>query len=128
MLYTSVLLQMHSKLEAVGRVPGSGAQARAWRRSYLLGYATAVIARVRAREKAAVDESKAGDADRGTSTDLVLADRSLAVRRNLVREYPHTRRVQVTYTGGGYAQGRAAGQGADIGGTAVGRRAAGAIR
>jgi hypothetical protein len=127
-LYTSVLLQMHSKLAAIGRVPGDGARARAWRRSWLLGYAAAVIKRVKDAEKRVTDEAAVEDQPGSKSTALVLVDRSLVIRQKLRAEYPHTRMTQATYSGGGFAQGHAAGMQANLGGTAVGRRTAGAIR
>ena len=46
-LFTSLLVQMARAL-ASQAVPGYGGEARAWRRSWMLGYATAVVARVRA--------------------------------------------------------------------------------
>ena len=52
-LFTSLLVQMARAL-ARQAVPGYGGEARAWRRSWMLGYATAVVTRVRAAEEAAV--------------------------------------------------------------------------
>ena len=52
-LFTSLLVQMARAL-ARQAVPGYGGEARAWRRSWMLGYAAAVVARVRAAEEAAV--------------------------------------------------------------------------
>ena len=82
MLYTSLLVQMaHGLAEAA--VPATARSVRAWRRSWLLGYTSAVIARVRgAEERAASAAGTARNGD-GPSTALVLADRSLVVRRQL---------------------------------------------
>ena len=52
-LFTSLLVQMARAL-ARQAVPGYGGEARAWRRSWMLGYSAAVVARVRAAEEAAV--------------------------------------------------------------------------
>ncbi len=53
LLYTSVLIQMAHGL-AGARVPDWSSSPRAWRRSWLLGFATAVIARVRQAEHGAM--------------------------------------------------------------------------
>ncbi len=121
LLYTSVLIQMWHGL-AAAPVPAWSRSIRAWRRSWLLGYATAVISRVRAAEQAAAAGAGAGGAGTAPAsrTALVLADRSLVVRRNVQRAYPVTRTAKVTYSGSGYRDGYAQGQRADIGTTRVG--------
>ena len=63
-LFTSLLVQMARAL-ARQPVPGSGGAARAWRRSWMLGYCSAVVARVRAAEEAAVASASAAGASRG---------------------------------------------------------------
>jgi hypothetical protein len=60
-LFTSLLVQMARAL-AAQPVPAAGGRAKAWRRSWMLGYATAVVARVRAAEDSA---ATAADADGG---------------------------------------------------------------
>jgi Protein of unknown function (DUF2786) len=113
-LYTSVLIQMWHGL-AGAQVPAWSRSARAWRRSWLLGFATAVIARVRAAEHAAACQA-AGTADGdGSRTALVLADRAQVIRGEAERAYPLTRTARVTYSGTGYRDGYAQGQRADIG-------------
>jgi hypothetical protein len=114
-LYTSVLVQMSHGL-AVAQVPDR-ASPRAWRRSWLLGFAAAVITRVKAAEQAAqaAAEHAAPAAQSGKSTALVLADRSLVVRNALQREYPVTRAARTTYSGTGYGDGYEKGQRADLG-------------
>jgi hypothetical protein len=118
-LFTSLLVQLARAL-AQQPVPGQGGAARAWRRSWMLGYCSAVVARVRAAEEAAVTSADAGDeAGPGAgpaSAALVLADRSLVVRRQVAAAYPRLRKARVTYSGGGYGDGYAEGQKADIGG------------
>jgi hypothetical protein len=97
----------------------------------MLGYAAAVVARVRAAEEAAVASASAGagaeDAANGQSAALVLADRSLVVRRQVSAAYPRLRKTRVTYSGGGYGDGYREGQKADIGGPKLRSRSAGAL-
>jgi len=114
-LYTSVLIQMWHGL-AGAQVPQWSDNPRAWRRSWLLGFAAAVTARVRRAEHEA--ETRAGRTappGEGSRAALVLADRALVIRRNMEREYPVTRTARTTYTGTGYGAGFAKGQQADIG-------------
>jgi hypothetical protein len=128
-LFTSLLVQMARAL-AKQAVPGYGGEARAWRRSWMLGYATAVVTRVRAAEEAAVASATAGAAGTaatGQSAALVLADRSLVVRRQVAAAYPRLRKTRVTYSGSGYGDGYREGQKADIGGAKLRSRAAGAL-
>jgi hypothetical protein len=115
MLYTSLLVQMAHGL-AVAEVPATARSARAWRRSWLLGYASAVVARVRAAEERAASDAEDTRDGTGPSTALVLADRSLVVRRHCEEAYPVTRKMRITYTGSGYRTGYAEGERADIGG------------
>ena len=130
-LFTSLLVQMARAL-AKQVVPGYGGEARAWRRSWMLGYAAAVVARVRAAEEAAVasaseDAAGADVAATGQPAALVLADRSLVVRRQVSAAYPRLRKTRVTYSGGGYGDGYREGQKADIGSKKLRPRAAGAL-
>lgn len=120
LLYTSVLIQMSHGL-ATARVPEWSSSPRAWRRSWLLGFATAVIARVRAAEHGAVTAATGPQAGDGQRTALVLADRSLVIRRQVEDAYPVTRKARVTYSGSGYRDGYAQGQRADIGTTRLAR-------
>ena len=115
-LYTSLLVQMWQGL-ATAEVPAWSRSPRAWRRSWLLGFATAVVARVRAAEQEAASRATAPEARSGSRTALVLADRALVIRRNIEQAYPVTRKSQVTYSGSGYGAGYAQGQRADIGTT-----------
>ncbi len=80
LLYTSVLVQMWHGLVGA-QVPAWSSSPRAWRRSWLLGFATAVISRVRAAEHAATSEATAPAAASGSRTALVLADRSQVIRQ-----------------------------------------------
>ena len=126
LLYTSVLIQMSHGL-ATARVPEWSSSPRAWRRSWLLGFATAVIARVRAAEHGAVTAATGPQAGDGQRTALVLADRSLVIRRQVEDAYPVTRKARVTYSGSGYRDGFAQGQRADIGTTRLARTAGRAL-
>jgi hypothetical protein len=117
MLWTSLQVQMARAL-AQEYVPDGGG--RAWRRSWMLGYCTAVISRVKAAEATAVKKSDETETASGKSTALVLADRSLVIRSSVKREYPNLRKARTTYSGNGYGDGHAAGQRADIGGSRLG--------
>jgi hypothetical protein len=119
-LYTSILIQMAHGL-ASAEVPEWSSSPRAWRRSWLLGFATAVIARVREAEYGAVRAATTQGARGGEKTALVLADRSLVIRRQVEEAYPVTRKARVTYTGSGYRDGYSQGQRADIGTTRLPR-------
>jgi hypothetical protein len=129
-LFTSLLVQMARAL-AAQPVPGAGGAARAWRRSWMLGYCSAVVSRVRAAEEAAAagtaPAAEAGGAAGGQPAALVLADRSLVVRQQVTAAYPRLRATRVTYSGSGYGAGYREGQRADIGSRKLGSRPAGAI-
>jgi hypothetical protein len=127
-LFTSLLVQMARAL-AKQAVPGYGNTAKAWRRSWMLGYCAAVVARVRAAEETAVASAGADDAaaDGATSAALVLADRSLTVRLQVSAAYPRLKKKRVTYSGSGYGDGYREGQKADIGGGKLRSRPAGAL-
>jgi uncharacterized protein DUF2786 len=126
-LFTSLLVQMARAL-AAQPVPTAGGRAKAWRRSWMLGYCSAVTGRVRAAEDAAAATSDAAPGtDGGPSTALVLADRALTVRRHAEQAYPRTRKTRLTYTGSGYTDGYREGQKADIGSTKIRSRSAGAL-
>jgi len=118
-LYTSILIQMSHGL-AGARVPEWSASPRAWRRSWLLGFATAVVARVRQAEHSAMVAATERGVSGSDRAALVLADRSLAVRRQVEQAYPITRKTRVTYSGSGYRDGFERGQRADIGAARVG--------
>jgi Protein of unknown function (DUF2786) len=126
-LYTSVLIQMWHGLVATD-VPAGAASVRAWRRSWLLGFAAAVIARVQSAEQDAERSAAATPASNGSpGAALVLADRALVIRQHVTRAYPVTRTARVTYSGSGYGDGYAQGKRADIGAGRVGGRRARAL-
>ena len=113
-LYTSLLVQMWQGLAATP-LPAQVQSARAWRRSWLLGFATAVVARVRAAEEGAARQATDPAAGAGSRTALVLADRSQVISGRLKHAYPRIRTSRMTYTGNGYGTGYSQGQRADIG-------------
>ena len=129
-LFTSLLVQMARAL-ALEPVPAYGGRAKAWRRSWMLGYCSAVVARVRAAEEAAVaaasSSADAGANGHGPSAAVVLADRAVTVRRHAEQAYPRTRKTRVTYSGNGYQAGYQEGQKADIGGAKVRSRSGTAL-
>ena len=116
LLYTSLLVQMAHGL-AAAKVPPAVRSSRAWRRSWLLGYCSAVISRVRDAEQHAAQTADQQRDSSGPGTELVLADRALIVRRQYEQAYPVTRKLRITYTGNGYRDGYAEGQRADVGTT-----------
>jgi hypothetical protein len=118
-LYTSLLLQMARGL-AAAVIPDGVRSPRAWRRSWLLGFVTAVITRVRSAEDRAATDAE-GETASGPSTALVLADRAVVIRRQLAEAYPVTRKTRITYSGRGYSAGYAQGQRADIGNARLGQ-------
>jgi Protein of unknown function (DUF2786) len=126
-LFTSLLVQMARAL-AAEPVPVFGGRAKAWRRSWMLGYCSAVMARVRAAEEAAVTAAgSSADSAGAPSAALVLADRAMTVRRHAEQAYPRTRKTRVTYSGNGYQAGYREGQKADIGGAKVRSRSGAAL-
>jgi Protein of unknown function (DUF2786) len=120
-LYTSLLLQMWQGLGSA-QIPGWSRSPRAWRRSWLLGFISAVVSRVRAAEQDATARATSPAAD-GNRMTLVLADRRQVIMRNIEHAYPVTRKTQMTYSGSGYGAGYTEGQRADIGASRLRRRA-----
>ncbi|HUC23160.1 MAG TPA: DUF2786 domain-containing protein [Streptosporangiaceae bacterium] len=125
-LYTSVLIQMWHGLVGA-EVPADAYSVRAWRRSWLLGFAAAVIARVRTAEQRAEQSASQEPDGQASRTALVLADRSMVIRQNVAQAYPHTRTARITYTGSGYGDGYEQGKRADIGTGRLGRKRARAL-
>jgi len=127
-LYTSLLLQMHHALAATP-APQETRSVRAWRRSWLLGFATAVTARVRAAEQNAAGQTAAGPVGTGTQTAaVVLASREQVIARRAATAYPITRTARVTYSGTGYRDGYTTGTRADIGTTRLSPRPTASLR
>jgi hypothetical protein len=128
-LYTSLLLQMtHQMLRVEVPYWATGSRKVAFRRSWMIGFIKAVVARVEAAENRAKREAEKDTSDGKPGAALVLADRSLAVKSAFDEAYPKVRTGRITYSSHGYREGYASGQQANIGGTSVGRRSARALR
>jgi hypothetical protein len=112
-LYTSLLVQMWQGLVAAEVLAWSRSP-RAWRRSWLLGFATAVVTRVRAAEQQAAAQATAPATASGSRAALVLADRTQVIKRAIEQAYPLTRKTRLAYSGSGYGTGYAKGQEADL--------------
>ncbi|MFJ3659784.1 DUF2786 domain-containing protein [Streptomyces sp. NPDC090119] len=98
--------------------------ARAYKRSWMLGFIREVTARIGAAQQAAKvtteegTEAGGGGAS-GRSVALVLADRTAVVEARLAGKYPTLDKARPTkFKGTGYWQGVADGRDADIGGAA----------
>ena len=114
MLLTSLLVQGIGELTRRG-VP-RGEHPAAYRRTWWLGFAAAIGRRLEEAEKAAARESETDFAAAGTSASLVLADRAALADRSAAEVYPDLRNAAPRYlSGGGVADGHAAGQRADLG-------------
>ncbi|MEU8251226.1 DUF2786 domain-containing protein [Nonomuraea sp. NPDC048916] len=112
-LATSLLLQMASGLAGV-RPPEPVSSARAYRRSWLLGFADEVHRLLREAEDQAEERAPAA------GTALVLADRRAEVERAVAARYPRIRTSVPRTSGTGYRDGVAAGGRADLGRTRMG--------
>lgn len=125
-LFASLRLQM---LEGADRADRrhrpDGEDARAYKRSWMLGFIREVTARIGAAQQAAraAAEEEAGADEEVTSrrsVALVLADRTTIVEARLAAQYPKLNKARPTkFKGTGYWQGVADGRHADIGGSAV---------
>lgn len=116
-LYTSLLVQ--ASIGMARRAAPPGESVAAFRRSWFAGFTHAVVDRL-----ATAEERAANDADRptaepsGASVALVLADRSAVVDQALAQHYPRLQAARRrSLSGSGMADGWAAGQRADIGGS-----------
>ncbi len=116
MLLTSLLVQGTGELTR-RRVP-PGEHPAAYRRTWWLGFASAIATRLAAAEAEAARESEPAFAAAGSSAALVLADRAAVAEQSASQAYPHLRTARPRYlSGGGVVDGRAAGQRADLGRT-----------
>jgi len=114
LLLTSLLLQGTQALIA-SRVPPWEHKA-AFRRTWWLGYAGAVGARLKESEEQAAEEAEPRFAAAGTSSALVLADHAREADEAMRAAYPRLRTASSRrLTGGGHASGWASGQRADLG-------------
>jgi hypothetical protein len=120
LLFTSLLLQASAAMRAAS---AGAVNPKAFRRSFLIGYATAIGARLAAvQAEAAADRTTVG----GPSTALVLADRDAAVETVFQAEFPRLRTLRTSVSDGhGLAAGRHAGERADLSRDATRLRARG---
>lgn len=126
-LYTSLLLQAGMAMQR--SVAPRGESLAAYRRSWLAGFTTAVVRRLRQAEERAGDHAERDRGPRDSrSVAVVLADRSSEVDATVRRTYPHLQRGKTrTLSGSGGGSGYRAGQRADLGGTRVRSGAPGQI-
>jgi len=116
MLLTSLLVQGTGELTR-RRVP-TGQHLAAYRRTWWLGFASAIATRLAEAETAAARASEPAFAAAGSSAALVLADRTAVAERSAAEAYPRLREARPRYlSGGGVVDGRAAGHRADLGRT-----------
>jgi hypothetical protein len=116
LLYTSLLLQSASRLTSTPVPPG--ANAGAFRRSWLEGFSVAVQRRLKAAEAAALSAAakEAASPDPGRSMEVVLVDRGALVDRAVEAEYPRLKQGRRrSLSGSGYGAGHAAGRRAELG-------------
>lgn len=126
-LYVSLRLQMLQGADlADTRHRPDGEDARAYKRSWMLGFVRAVTTRIAEAERAARDDTErdrhtdSPDAPAGRSVALVLADRTTAIQAEVASQYPKLGKARRTrFKGSGYHQGHADGQQANIGGSAL---------
>lgn len=127
MLWTSLLLQsVNAMVGAEYRGDADRAKAyghvKAWRRSFLAGFNSEVIYRVKHAEQAAratAQDTRDATSPGGPSVALVVADRSREVASAFTGAYPRTTSSRSRLSGSGAGAGRAAGRTANIGGRAV---------
>ncbi|MDT7617781.1 MAG: hypothetical protein QOG20_1830 [Pseudonocardiales bacterium] len=118
LLYTSLLLQAGSQLLRQ-RPARPGESVAAYRRSWLHGFAVEVHRRLTEAEAGAVAEH-AGTSNGHRSVALVLADRSARVERAYAEAFPRMGRARrAMLSGSGFRAGAAAGERADLDGSAL---------
>ena len=120
-LFTSLLVQaMHGLARTP--VPAHDHPA-AFRRSWLAGFTQSIGRRLASAEEAAAAQASDRFSERGTSSALVLADRSVAVEAARDGTYPHLQRATPRQlSGSGMRDGWSAGQRADLGGSRLAGR------
>jgi hypothetical protein len=115
LLFTSLLLQVAQALSAAERAIGRRSGSRAFRRSFLLGYAHRVGERLKAAKHRA---TTAAAAEHGVDLLPVLRTRQEAVEQRVAELFPRVRssRSSASVDAGGWYAGRAAAERADVGG------------
>ncbi|MFI2035027.1 DUF2786 domain-containing protein [Streptomyces bottropensis] len=124
-LFASLRLQMLEGADRADRLHRpEGEDARAYKRSWMLGFIREVTARIGAAQqaaRAAAEEEAGADEEptSGRSVALVLADRTTVVEARLAAQYPKLNKTRpAKFKGTGYWQGVSDGRDADIGGPA----------
>ncbi|MGZ3119064.1 DUF2786 domain-containing protein [Streptomyces sp. H62] len=124
-LFASLRLQMLDGADRADRLHRpEGEDARAYKRSWMLGFIREVTARIGAAQQAARAAAEQrteaeGEGRDGRSVALVLADRTTVVEARLAAQYPKLNKTRPTkFKGTGYWQGVVDGRDADIGGPA----------
>lgn len=120
LIYTSLLLQATTQVTRQRPRDNSQTSTVAFRRSWWVGFSTAVRARLVEAERRAAEQTVSPTP--GTSTELVLRDRTALVRDAFRELFPRTRtsRAPSATSGDGYRNGRTAGERADLGARRVG--------
>lgn len=119
MLYGSLVIQMMNGLMSAQVDKPKSVHGKSYNLSWINGYTITVCKRVRDAYTKAQNEMR----ESTTGMDLVLLDKSVAVRNAFRAEYPHTFAVRSNTTvthAGAYSAGVKAGNRADIGQTRVG--------
>ncbi|WP_086828685.1 DUF2786 domain-containing protein [Allokutzneria sp. NRRL B-24872] len=114
LLYTSLLLQSTSQMTRVR--PAGHVSTAVYRRSWLLGFRTAVLKRLLASEKTASTQADQQCPSGSTSTALVLRSREDRVDIAFKDAFPGLRNTKrhSSIVGSGFSHGLAAGQRADL--------------
>jgi RNA-binding protein YhbY len=127
LLYTSLLFQASSQVTEVRPSWYDDSSVRTYRKSWLMGFATAVQNRLTAAENKAAEQAQRAATVSATgtgapSTDLVLLDRVEKVDAEYDRLHPNLedRKYRARLTSEGYSGGHAAGRRADLGNTRLG--------
>ena len=116
LLLTSLLVQGTGELVRRGVPPGE--HAAAYRRTWWLGFTSAIATRLAEAEAIAARTAEPDFAAAGSSAALVLADRAAVAEQSAAAAYPHLRAARPRYlSGNGADAGRAAGQRAELGRT-----------
>lgn len=126
-LVTSLMVQLTSAMLARAPRGLTASQSAGWRRSFIVGFAEEVAARLQLDREVATrdaDQHMASgrDASGDHSVSLVLVERSERVRDDFRRRFPHTQTTRAS-TGGsraGHHAGRAAGREASFGRRTIG--------
>lgn len=110
-LFTSLLLQAFNGMKHGRPLPGESV--KGYRKTWLMGFSTAVEKRLEEIEARARGE--AGQTSTGRSAELVLADRRAVTLARFAAQYPSIQQNKRRVTGSGFDAGEAAGNAADLG-------------